>query len=42
MRGSEQTRVWKTVGEILIPDNSYAKSSNGPGTEITLLVPIPF
>ena len=42
MRGSEQTRVWKTVGEILIPDNSYAKSSNGPGTEITLSVPIPF
>lgn len=37
----EQTRVWKTVGEILIPDNAYSKNNAGPGTEATLSVIAP-
>jgi len=34
--GLQMRRVWKTVGEILIPDNAYCKSSTCPDAETTL------
>jgi hypothetical protein len=33
--------VWKSVGEILIPENAYSKNNTGPGTETTLSVSTP-